>query len=656
MAKPPGKLSIGIDGKIIDHLGLKMYQSPVAAIAEIVSNTWDADASKVKIVLPSTLSKNAEITVTDNGIGMTFEECRDKYLSVGRCRRENPDDRSPGGRPLLGRKGIGKFAGFGIADVIYIETISKKNGERTLFEMNVEKIRCEGFQKPIPVIAYDPPDVKRKKQHGTVVTLQGLHFTSTPSEQVFKKSMARRFTLLRRAENFVVLVNGEPVPDSGDFNDVQFDFPKDYDGEDVPEGLTIEDNWGKETLSNGKEVRWRIAFYKAPISEEELRGVSIFSHGKLCQSPFFFNLEGGMAGQLAQTYMTGRVEADFIDEMDDDLIATERQRLDWKHPDSKLLLQWGRGRVKELQKIWQKKRVAIRNKSIDERVLTFSKRLGKLAPREGKVVSGVIRKVASVATITDEQLEEYGDAILTAWEGGALKGVLEEIINLKEIPAEALRDILKETDILTTLSMGQSVRGKLDVIIGLSERIEREEYENDLRDYLADYSWLLGKEWELFIKEKGINKILEKAADKVKLDELDGFKGRIDLVLTDRKEGPRRFLILELMRPGVSADMDHLDRFDRYITHVQAGLEANSLVDADSDIAGFLIADNLDEQERAFVVKQRDMKRKNLLTMDWATLLQQSIGQWQEFMDKLLQDAPDDPRIRSLTKRLGRGS
>ena len=95
-------------GTFIDHLGIQMYQSPVAAIAELVSNGWDADASIVRIRLPSHLGPAAFIQLQDDGLGMTFEDCQDRYLNVGYCRRgEETEENSPSGRPVLGRKGIG---------------------------------------------------------------------------------------------------------------------------------------------------------------------------------------------------------------------------------------------------------------------------------------------------------------------------------------------------------------------------------------------------------------------------------------------------------------------------------------------------------------------------------------------------------------------
>jgi HSP90 family molecular chaperone len=75
------------------------------------------------------LDAKAEIIIKDDGSGMTFENCQDFYLNVGWGRRaDNPDRTSPGGRPMLGRKGIGKFAGFDIAKLVRIATVSAPLG------------------------------------------------------------------------------------------------------------------------------------------------------------------------------------------------------------------------------------------------------------------------------------------------------------------------------------------------------------------------------------------------------------------------------------------------------------------------------------------------------------------------------------------------
>ena len=82
--------------------------------AELVANAWDANATKVKITIPDTPIDEAtsEIIISDNGIGMSDENVRYKYLIIGRDRRaDEKTDVTPGtnGRKIMGRKGIGKF-------------------------------------------------------------------------------------------------------------------------------------------------------------------------------------------------------------------------------------------------------------------------------------------------------------------------------------------------------------------------------------------------------------------------------------------------------------------------------------------------------------------------------------------------------------------
>lgn len=100
-----------------------MYQKPVDVISEFVANSWDADTEIVEITIA-----DGNIKVIDRGLGMTFDQCQDYFLTVGRDRRKDTGKEvsEEKGRPILGRKGIGKFSGFGIAKTIEITTLSEK--------------------------------------------------------------------------------------------------------------------------------------------------------------------------------------------------------------------------------------------------------------------------------------------------------------------------------------------------------------------------------------------------------------------------------------------------------------------------------------------------------------------------------------------------
>src|SRR5438105_845805 len=109
----PRRLTMRYAGGLVRHLGLSMYRGAVPALAELVSNAWDADATIVDIEIPFGVGlKDQRIRVVDDGRGMTWDEVQKAYLVVGRDRRKTDGDKTPSGRLVMGRKGLGKLAGF----------------------------------------------------------------------------------------------------------------------------------------------------------------------------------------------------------------------------------------------------------------------------------------------------------------------------------------------------------------------------------------------------------------------------------------------------------------------------------------------------------------------------------------------------------------
>src|ERR1700680_4124810 len=135
------QLIMEYQGSLVKHLGLSMYGGPVPAIAELIANSWDADARKVSVGIPfdKPLQSNDSISVSDDGIGMTWEDCQKLYLQIGRDRRADAGKQlTKRGRRIMGRKGIGKLAGFGIAHTVEVKTV--KDGHLTHFSMDFNEI------------------------------------------------------------------------------------------------------------------------------------------------------------------------------------------------------------------------------------------------------------------------------------------------------------------------------------------------------------------------------------------------------------------------------------------------------------------------------------------------------------------------------------
>lgn len=644
-------LRLGFHGRVIDHLGIQMYQSPVAAVAEVVSNAWDAEAERVDIDLPLTLSPDATIVIKDNGYGMTFQQCQDRFLEVGFDKRgSNPSKKSPNkNRTVLGRKGIGKFAGFGIAEVIQVETISQETGEETVFSLDVNKLRGNEYvgrdSKEIEVSQYFGPSEDRKRRHGTTITLRRLTIAQRPSPIVFGRSMARRFLLHQKSADFSVLVDGKPLPDSEETQKIEFVFPRDYSSDQAPEGMAIlPDGFARETLPDGNIIKWRFAFYRSPIDEEELRGISIFANGKIAQIPFLFNLVGGLSGQQGVEYLAGSVEADYIDEFPVDIIAPERQRVDWNRTESLPLITWGQSRIKSLLRLWTNRRAQERIALLAAKIQPFEARLEKLPRHDRSIINRALTKLAEIPTIKEQSFIELSLSLLVAWEGGRLKDLILTVSETDTMSAPDFLDVLMEAKVLTALHTAEAVKSKLLIIQGLEERIKRKELELAVRDYIAENPWLISPQWETFQVERSIAHVVEAAAKEAKLAGEEDWNKRIDLVLSSGDT----LLILEFMQPGLKVDYDHIYRFNLYITAVKTRISVNSAGQFQR-VTGFIIADKLNSTPTNIALLEQ-FKSQGMYAMEWNTLLRQAEAQWKEFLDILALRAPEDDRVKSLTQ------
>lgn len=115
------KANFKVDPRLASLLG-ESYRSTELALKELVDNAWDADANSVSIALPDAMTTNP-IVIDDNGCGMTEQEVRNEYLAVANDRRTRKGDRTTRLKRLVkGRKGIGKFAGLMVANVMEIHT------------------------------------------------------------------------------------------------------------------------------------------------------------------------------------------------------------------------------------------------------------------------------------------------------------------------------------------------------------------------------------------------------------------------------------------------------------------------------------------------------------------------------------------------------
>lgn len=338
-SKQPYRMKFDIG--TIKHLGLQMYSTLPSVIGELVANSWDANATKVEITLPDKpIDASAEIVICDDGIGMSDADVRDKYLIIGRNRREQETDQTPppACRPIMGRKGIGKFSAFGIAKEIAVESV--KDGEVSHFRMNYDELLENAENREIELPQLSPTGYVSK---GTTVTLR--HFTKFQNRRIpidmLRRRLARRFAVIGAQHNFEVIINGEPI--SPEDRDLKRLLEKDMNGKPYL--------WEYNNEEIEPETGWTVSGWigclnrRAPDTNRIDRGIALMARGKLVQEPFVFDAVGGQ--QFAFSYLIGELNVEFVDAVED-TIGTTRNSLVWDTEANTALKEWGQKKLTKL--------------------------------------------------------------------------------------------------------------------------------------------------------------------------------------------------------------------------------------------------------------------------------------------------------------------
>ena len=133
------KLKIKPYARILTMLGDQLIKNELIALIELIKNSYDADASWVKVSFIGfaedySLTPSSKIIIEDDGCGMNADILRKHWLNPAtpdKFKRKKTDPKTPKGRVLQGEKGIGRFAIIKLGKKISITTrrqMQDKNG------------------------------------------------------------------------------------------------------------------------------------------------------------------------------------------------------------------------------------------------------------------------------------------------------------------------------------------------------------------------------------------------------------------------------------------------------------------------------------------------------------------------------------------------
>ncbi len=385
------KLKMSFDPHTIEHLGVKMYSVLPNAIAELIANAYDAEAKVVNVVLKED-EGGKSISVIDDGVGMTFEEINNNFLRIGRKRRHEDNGLSTNSiRKVTGRKGLGKLAFFGIGDTINIET--KKDGKCVKFTLKWNDLINSETPEYEP--HFDISDCAWEET-GTMIELKDLKRKSAFDKQGLAISLSKLFNFFNESFKVYISYNGDDklkIDDNLKYNNLDKQIEWKF-----PENSDISNDY-----LNSKQVSGLIMATEKPL-KPGLRGVTLFAHGRLVNAPEFFGVGESSHGY---SYFTGWLNVDFVDELEEDVISTDRQSLNWDLPITTELRDNLQSLLRSIEKDWREKRKIEKRKRVSSRVnINVGDWYNKLPDAIQPKVESIVNSVIEDSEFSDEKQSE----------------------------------------------------------------------------------------------------------------------------------------------------------------------------------------------------------------------------------------------------------
>jgi uncharacterized protein (TIGR02391 family) len=244
---------------------------------------------------------------------------------------------------------LGKLALFGLAKKVVVDT--SKAGLRNRFLLDWDELLlAQGVYNPIAELA----DEKVARESGTVIQLSELKRKSPFDIEAIADSLSRIFTVDTGFQITLKDSTGKSVSISNErrYGNVEEQF-----------------KWTEKDLIDAdsefaEKIELTFIAAHAPISPSSgLRGIAIFSRGKLVNMPEYFS--DSTSSHFYQ-YLTGWIKADFIDLIDEDVISTNRQAINWDNPDMSEFRKFLSKLVSKVGQDWRKKRAEKKDSELEQ--------------------------------------------------------------------------------------------------------------------------------------------------------------------------------------------------------------------------------------------------------------------------------------------------
>jgi hypothetical protein len=530
----------------------------MAALAELIWNSLDADATRVSIRFDrNRLNGLQAIRVTDNGSGIPYESAPALFGSLGGSWKKL-QKRSAGGRGLHGKSGKGRFIAFALGHRVEWRTKSKSGKENVDFTITGDRANLDGFELSDPT---------RSQAGGTgtevYITNPVRDFSSLTAEDASDK-FANFFALyLSEYPGITIEYDGRRVDPS------------------VAQSHKETINLGQIPLQSGGVsaeltiIEWNNQQERA-LHLCDASGISLYQLPPAIKAPGF--------------QFTAYLKSDAIRELDRDGLLI----FDDSHPDVVALVDAAKGAL----------RAHFRKRSSEHAAeLVREWKETKVYPYEGEpedAIETAERQVFDVIALNiNSYLSDFNEGTDTTKRftfslvkealkenPESLQKIFSDVLQLPKDRQDDLAGLLEKTSLTAIITAARIVADRLNFLRGLEmmlfdKKSKEQLLERDqLHKILAQETWIFGEEFNLTSNEDTLNEVLEKHRHLLGLPYDDesqvtlegGGTGRIDLMLARAVPQPhpdeREYLVVELKRPKKKIDLDVITQLKRYANAV----------------------------------------------------------------------------------------
>lgn len=551
---------------------------PDISITEFVANSWDAGAYNVRIVIPS--GEGEELSIEDDGIGMTNEEFMQRWMTLNYDRQarqgkyvEFPDKSTEPKRIAYGRNGIGRHGMICFNDKYDVYTW--KNGQ-----CNQYTISISSGQSPFRIVSSRSYD---KAGHGTKVCAQVNRHLPKSSDII--DIISTRFLY---DPNFNVTINGEKVDLLQNKNIVFTDSNRNID--DIKVNIYVVDS----TKTSNKAQQHGIAFWVSG----RLVGHPSWNYGK---TQF---LDGRC--KAAKRFTVIIQTDDLIDEIMPDwtgFIDSPKMRSFFsklKPIFNNFINSYMSEQIQELQ-----------NDVIDDTL----DQLEALTKYEQRDVSNFIENVtAKSPVINPDTLKIAVEAVISMEKAKKGHILMSQLSQMSPENIDKLSDMLASWDVDDILTVLNEIDKRITIIDAIS-RICDDKLTDELHTLhplILGARWLFGPEFDspMFVSNKTLQSVVSTLFkdEEYDLSAIENLKRRPDIVIlkqstfsavcTDRADEtaqgimkPDQILIIELKRGGFEIGAGEVSQAEYYVRQIKRSAALHSSASIHAFVVGAKIGD-----------------------------------------------------------------